>query len=82
MRRRLRAFWPALAILIGLITGAAFTVQAVRSADEAMRMQWLTEARLMTRALDWAAVATLHADPAIAAMPGYALVKHQIRWRA
>lgn len=78
MRRRLRAFWPALAILAGLLTGAIFTVQAVRSADGAMRMQWLTEARLMTRALDWAAVGILHPDPADAVRPEYAHVKEQL----
>lgn len=78
MRRRLRALWPTLAILAGLLTGAAFTVQAVRSADDAMRTQWLTEARLMTRALDWAAIGALRPDPAEAVRPEYAHVKYQL----
>jgi len=49
----MRGIWPWLLVLGGVLTGLTFTLQVVRSADAGMRVQFLTEARLMQRSLDW-----------------------------
>ncbi|MEW6119886.1 MAG: EAL domain-containing protein [Pseudomonadota bacterium] len=78
MLRRMRAFWPGLIVLAGVLAGTVWTVQAVRSADDAMRAQWLTEARLMARAIDWEAVRALRGEAADAMRPEYARLKRQL----
>ncbi|WP_296640415.1 EAL domain-containing protein [Thiobacillus sp. 65-1402] len=78
MRRLMRGIWPWLLVLGGVLTGLTFTLQVVRSADAGMRVQFLTEARLMQRSLDWTAVKALRGEASDAAREEYARLKRQL----
>ncbi|MCB1863933.1 MAG: EAL domain-containing protein [Chromatiales bacterium] len=73
-----RAIWPAVVMLTAVLAGVIATVQAVRSADAALREQWLTEAQLMVRAMDWEAVRALRGAADDAMRPEYARLKLQL----
>jgi len=74
----MRGIWPWLLVLGGVLTGLTFTLQVVRSADAGMRVQFLTEARLMQRSLDWTAVKALRGEASDAAREEYARLKRQL----
>ncbi|HQT01064.1 MAG: hypothetical protein B7Y26_04145 [Hydrogenophilales bacterium 16-64-46] len=78
MLARLRTIWPGVWGLAGVLAGAALTVQSVRTADTSLRAQWLTEARLMARAVDWRDVAALRGAADDVARPEYRRVKHKL----
>jgi diguanylate cyclase (GGDEF)-like protein len=78
MPTRLRTIWPSVWGLAGVIAGAIMTVQSVRTADADLRAQWLTEARLMARAVDWPDVSALHGDASDTSRPEYIRVKQRL----
>ena len=65
-------------MLGGVLAGLILTLQVVRSADAGMRVQLLTEARLMQRSLDWAAVKALRGEANDATREEYARLKQQL----
>lgn len=57
--------------------GIAFAIDAVRSEDARMRNQAITEAKLMERAVDWAAVRALRGDSSDLSRKEYLKLKRQ-----
>ena len=78
MRRLMGKYWPFLLMLVGVLAGSVYTLQATRSADAHMREQWTTEVRLMARAIDWDAVKALRGEVSDAARADYAQLKQQL----
>jgi len=78
VRSLFRKIWPGLLVLGGVLAGAVFTLEAVRSADARLRAQWMTEVRLMERSLDWDAVKALRGEASDATRKEYARLKRQI----
>jgi diguanylate cyclase (GGDEF)-like protein len=78
VRPSIRTVWLGLLVLAGLLVGAVLTVEAVRAADARMRAQWMTEARLMERSLDWDAVKTLRGEASDATHEDYIRLKRQL----
>ncbi len=78
MPMRVRTIWPGVWGLAGVVAGAVMTVQSVRTADAGLRAQWLTEARLMARAVDWSDVHGLHGRIEDTARPEYVRVKQRL----
>lgn len=78
MPSRLQSIWPTVLALAGVVAGAVLTVQSVRTADTELRDQWLTQARLMSEAVDWRDVHTLRGQASDTAQPAYARVKQRL----